>query len=126
MGIFWALLSVVIVSVSQLLLRDAMLALPSAATPWALLRHVLALQAGTAPLVVGLAGYLLSMVCWFFALRRLALSRAYALMSLSYVLVWAAAIWLPGIDEPFSWRGLGGVVSLVAGVILIFTPKSKA
>ncbi|MFG7416369.1 hypothetical protein ACG00L_27290, partial [Klebsiella pneumoniae] len=40
-------------------------------------------------LFFGLLGYLLSMVCWYFALHRLPLSKAYALLSLSYILVWA-------------------------------------
>lgn len=50
------------------------------------------------------------MVCWYFALHQLPLAKAYALLSLSYILVWAAAIWLPGWHEPFHWRSLLGVL----------------
>lgn len=75
--------------------------------------------------VFGLLGYLLSMVCWYFALHRLPLSKAYALLSLSYILVWAAAIWLPGWHEPFYWQSLLGVAIIVAGVLTIFWPVKR-
>jgi hypothetical protein len=123
MGVIWALLSVIIVSASQLMLRHGMVLLPPVSSPALWLNHLLAFQPGVLSLLGGLVGYLVSMVCWFFALRRLPLFRAYALMSLSYVLVWAAAIWLPGWHETFSWQSLTGVISLVMGVILIFWPK---
>ena len=39
-------------------------------------------------LLLGLLGYLLSVFCWYKTLHKLALSKAYALLSMSYVLVW--------------------------------------
>ncbi|KNC95408.1 4-amino-4-deoxy-L-arabinose-phosphoundecaprenol flippase subunit ArnF [Trabulsiella odontotermitis] len=125
MGIIWALLSVVLVSAAQLTLRHAMLLLPPAASPELFLQHLLHATPGTLPLFVGLLGYLASMVCWYFALHRLPLFRAYALLSFSYILVWCAAIALPGWHEPFSWRALLGVVVIVAGVMVIFTPPKR-
>ncbi|AGB77314.1 hypothetical protein D782_1299 [Enterobacteriaceae bacterium strain FGI 57] len=126
MGVIWALLSVVIVSASQLALRYAMVQLPPVASLRLFCNHLLTLQPGTLPLVAGLVGYLVSMICWFLALQRLPLSRAYALMSLSYVLVWAAAIVLPGWHESFSWLSFAGVMSLFVGVLLIFSPGPRA
>lgn len=126
MGVIWALLSVVIVSASQLALRYAMVQLPPIASPLLFADHLLTLQPGTLPLVAGLVGYLASMICWFLALQRLLLFRAYALMSLSYVLVWGAAIALPGWHETFSWLSFAGVMSLFVGVLLIFTPGPRA
>lgn len=126
MGVVWALLSVVIVSASQLALRYAMVQLPPVASPLLFCNHLLTLQPGTLPLVAGLVGYLVSMICWFLALQRLPLSRAYALMSLSYVLVWGAAIVLPGWHESFSWLSFAGVMSLFVGVLLIFSPRAGA
>ncbi len=38
-------------------------------------------------LLLGLLGYLLSVFCWYKTLHKLALSKAYALLSMSYVLV---------------------------------------
>ncbi|MDU7187541.1 MAG: 4-amino-4-deoxy-L-arabinose-phospho-UDP flippase, partial [Klebsiella sp.] len=49
----------------------------------------------------------------------------YALLSLSYILVWAAAIWLPGWHEPFHWQSLLGVLLIVAGVLTIFWPVKR-
>lgn len=85
----------------------------------AFLQHLLHFSPGLG-LFFGLLGYLLSMVCWYFALHRLPLSKAYALLSLSYILVWAA-IWLPGWHEPFYWQSLLGV-AIIAGVLTIFWP----
>ena len=126
MGLFWALMSVMLVSVAQLMLRVAMTSLPSAEQPWALVLHLLHVGDGTLMLLWGLLGYVASMACWFFALKRLPLAKAYALLSLSYMVVWLAAIWLPGWHEPFSWRGLLGVVVIVAGVITIFWPNKAS
>ncbi len=125
MGFFQALLSVLLVSMAQLTLRHAMVTLPSVTEPVALIQHLLHGRAGTLALLLGLLGYLASMVCWFFALHRLALSRACALLSLSYVLVWAAAVFLPGWNEPFRWQALAGVVTIVCGVLLIFLPQPR-
>ena len=43
----------------------------------------------------------------------------------SYILVWAAAIWLPGWHEPFYWQSLLGVTIIVAGVLTIFWPVKR-
>lgn len=58
-------------------------------------------------------------------IHRLPLSKTYALLSLSYILVWAAAIWLPGWHEPFYWQSLLGVAIIVAGVLTIFWPVKR-
>ena len=88
--------------------------------PLLLLGHLLHFESGTLGLFLGLLGYVASMACWYFALKRLPLAKAYALLSLSYMVVWLAAILLPGWHEPFSWRGLLGVVVIIAGVLTIF------
>jgi len=66
MGIFWALVSVVLVSGAQLLLRAAMLSLPPVADVTALFWHLIQLRPGTGSLFLGLCGYAASMACWFF------------------------------------------------------------
>ena len=125
MGLIWALFSVGLVSGAQLLLRSAMVELPPLTDLFTFLNHLLHLRAGTFGLAFGLLGYLLSMVCWYFALHQLPLAKAYALLSLSYILVWAAAIWLPGWHEPFHWQSLLGVLLIVAGVLTIFWPVKR-
>lgn len=124
-GIAWALLSVLLVSMAQLLLRYAMTSLPSVDVSWAFVQAVMQSQKALLVLLAGLLGYVASMACWYFALHRLALSKAYALLSLSYILVWAAAIWLPGWHEPFSLRGGLGVLMIMAGVLVIFLPARR-
>ena len=99
MGIFWGLCSVIITSAAQLSLGFAMDNLPPVMQPLAFISAVFSLSIGAFALSAGLAGYLLSVICWHKALHQLALSKAYALLSLSYVLVWVASMILPG------WRG---------------------
>lgn len=125
-GAQWALFSVLLVSVAQLLLRSAMVSLPPVSVSFDFAAQVLRPQKGTLLLVFGLLGYLASMASWYVALHRLPLSKAYALLSLSYILVWSAAIWLPGWHEPFSLRGLLGVLLIMAGVLVIFLPARPA
>ncbi|MBB1202114.1 4-amino-4-deoxy-L-arabinose-phospho-UDP flippase [Enterobacteriaceae bacterium 89] len=123
MGILWALLSVMLVSAAQLALRAAMLLLPPVDWNGELLFALLTFKPGTGLLFLGLFGYLASMICWFFALRRLPLAKAYALLSLSYIVVWGAALVLQ--NEAFSWQALAGVLLVMAGVMTIFSPQRK-
>lgn len=119
MGAALALCSVLLVSGAQLLLRWAMMNLPDAAA------MVNALSSGSAAalaLVGGLAAYVVSLCFWFLALRRIALSKACPLLSLSYVLVWGGALFLPYFQEVFHWGKLAGVALILAGLLLICWP----
>lgn len=124
-GAFWALCSVALVSIAQLLLRYAMVTLPPVGEDFSFLIALWHFAPGTGSLMLGLMGYVASMGCWYLALHRLALSKAYALLSLSYILVWGAAILLPGWGETFSWHGLAGVGFIILGVLTIFLPTRR-
>ena len=124
-GAFWALCSVVLVSAAQLLLRHAMLALPPVSDIFAFISALWHFSSGTGALMLGLMGYVASMGCWYLALHRMALSKAYALLSQLYILVWGAAILLPGWGERFSWHGLVGVGFIILGVLVIFLPRTS-
>ena len=124
-GTFWALCSVALVSIAQLLLRYAMVTLPPVGEDFSFLIALWHFAPGTGALMLGLMGYVASMGCWYLALHRLALSKAYALLSLSYILVWGAAILLPGWGETFSWHGLAGVGFIILGVLTIFLPTRR-
>ena len=117
MGLIWALMSVALVSAAQLTLRAAMTTLPSAQQPLAFLLHLLHFETGTLALLLGLLGYVASMACWFFALKRLPLAKAYALLSLNFVWVTLAArlIW----REPVSRRHWAGVALIIVGIALL-------
>ncbi len=119
MGLINVLCSVFLVSLAQLLLKFASINLHSGSLSDALF---------TAPvfaLLGGLIGYAVSMLFWFFALRRVPLGKAYAVLSLSYPAVWLAAQFIPAIAEPFLWRSLVGVVLIVSGVVIIFSGGSE-
>lgn len=125
MGYFWALMSVLLVSAAQLIMKWAMVELPPSTQFSAMLSELVSLSPGALALFAGLCAYALSMGCWFLALQRIALSKAYPLLSLSYVLVWAAAIWLPWLNESFSSGKLLGVSVIFIGLLLVCWPERK-
>lgn len=125
MGLLWGLCSVIITSAAQLSLGFAMTQLPPMQHLRAFVNALLNAEAGALILVAGLAGYLLSMICWHKALHHLALSKAYALLSLSYVLVWVASMILPGWQGSFSITALLGVLCIMAGLMIIFVPAQQ-
>lgn len=70
------------------------------------------------PLILsGLAAAFVAALAWMAALTELELSRAYPLMSLSFVLVMGLSAWL--LAEPLGPGKLAGVALIVAGTILI-------
>ncbi|WP_323636005.1 4-amino-4-deoxy-L-arabinose-phosphoundecaprenol flippase subunit ArnF [Pectobacterium polaris] len=118
-GYVWAIGSIVLASTAQVLMKSGMLALPSISiTHWPSLST---LQAGWPAVAVlfGMLCYGLSMVCWFMVLRYLPLSRAYPLISLSYAVVYLAAVFLPWLNEPMSLRKNLGVLIILLGVWLV-------
>ena len=64
MGIFWGLCSVIITSAAQLSLGFAMDNLPPMMQPLEFISAVFSLSIGAFALSAGLAGYLLSVICW--------------------------------------------------------------
>ena len=125
MGYVWALMSVLLVTCAQLMMKWAMMSLPPIDRPRELFSAFWGISPGAEILVIGLLAYVCSMACWFMALRRVALSKAYPLLSLSYVLVWAAAIWLPWLHERFSAGKLVGVGVIFIGLLLVCIPDKK-
>ena len=64
--------------------------------------------------LTGLAAWALSTLCWLFVLRTAPLSRAYGLTSLTYVLVFAAGVFL--FREPVRAVHVLGTLLIVLGV----------
>ncbi|NHW99358.1 4-amino-4-deoxy-L-arabinose-phosphoundecaprenol flippase subunit ArnF [Pseudomonas koreensis] len=125
-GIGFALASVGLVSSAQLGMRWSMTRLPQP-EQW-----LAALSAGSVDLsalavvVAAIFAYALSMLCWLAALRDLPLGRAYALLSISYALVYLLAASLPLFNEAFSFTKSLGVALVMLGVITINTRPSRA
>lgn len=102
MGLMWGLFSVIIASAAQLSLGFAASHLPPMTHLWDFIAALLAFGLDARILLLGLLGYLLSVFCWYKTLHKLALSKAYALLSMSYVLVWIASMVLPGWEGTFA------------------------
>lgn len=126
MGWLFAFCSVLLVSAAQLLLKWAMVQLPPLGQTGLFVDTLFTLSWPVLALSGGLVVYGLSMLCWVLALQRLPLSQAYPLLSLSYLLVWLGALWLPGLNEPFLWGKLAGALLILGGLLLIFSPGKNS
>lgn len=122
-GYCYAAASVALVSAAQLLLRWAMMHLPG--FDGLEVKLLLAAPLPCAALAGGLIAYGSSMVCWLYTLHYLPLSRAYPLLSLSYVLVWTGAILLPPFHEVFRWSSAAGIGLILLGLLCVNTPACK-
>lgn len=125
MGWLCALCSVLLVSAAQLLMKWAMIQLAPIERPLDFAAAIFSFSPPAQALLAGLLAYALSMLCWLLALKRLPLSRAYPLLSLSYLLVWAIALFIPSLSESFFWGKLAGGALILAGLLLIFWPDKK-
>ncbi|WP_127959397.1 4-amino-4-deoxy-L-arabinose-phosphoundecaprenol flippase subunit ArnF [Serratia microhaemolytica] len=117
--------SVLLVTLAQLLMKWGMQALPPLPrlpANWSLFS---AYPLPLTGVMLGMLAYAVSMLCWFFALRRLPLHRAYPLLSLSYVLVYLAAVTLPVFAEPLTILKTLGTLLILAGVWLIHRARPE-
>lgn len=118
-GYLWGAGSVVLVTAAQLMLKWGMMHTPLIAltdiSGQFLADHLVQLVS----VLCGLIGYVLSMLCWFFALRYLPLNRAYPLLSISYALVYIAAVFLPWLNEPATLLKTLGAGFILLGIWLI-------
>ncbi|WP_049209406.1 4-amino-4-deoxy-L-arabinose-phosphoundecaprenol flippase subunit ArnF [Serratia marcescens] len=118
-GYAWGAASVLLVTLAQLLMKWGMVQIPLmsfADVSLALIGNY------WLPLLAvggGIFGYALSMLCWFFALRYLPLNRAYPLLSVSYALVYLAAVILPWFNESATLLKTLGTLFILFGVGLI-------
>lgn len=120
--------SVVLSAAAQLLMKSGMLALngldlhASAAALPVLTTPVLQVAAWV---VSGLVLYAFSMLAWLAVLSRHQLSFAYPLLSLSYALVYIAAVLWPRLHETVSTTKTLGVMLILAGVFLVTRTRSE-
>jgi undecaprenyl phosphate-alpha-L-ara4N flippase subunit ArnF len=121
-GIACAAASVVLVSIAQLAMRWGMTRLPASEPLATLAAH----GGAVAAVLAGLACYGVSMLTWAVALRRLPLSVAYPLLSLSYVLVYLAAGLIPAFAERLSATRTLGVLLIVCGVTVLMSRATVA
>lgn len=113
-GYVFALSSVLLVTLGQLLMKWGVSHFP--------VSHSLAESLTSLPvifIVAGLVAYALSMGCWMLALAHLPLSRAYPMLSLSYVFVYCLAVVLPWYSDTWSAIRILGVGLVAFGVFLV-------
>jgi drug/metabolite transporter (DMT)-like permease len=117
MGYAWVFATIALTVYGQLVIKwrlGAYGTLPEGAGAAALFLARLLLD----PLILsGLIAAFLAALAWMAALTELELSRAYPLMSLSFVLVLALSVWLLG--EPLTAGKAAGIALIVAGTIVI-------
>ncbi|WP_145490649.1 4-amino-4-deoxy-L-arabinose-phosphoundecaprenol flippase subunit ArnF [Yersinia aleksiciae] len=124
-GYLWGVGSVVLVTVAQLMLKWGMMHTPLMSLADINLEFLVNHLTQLIAVICGLTGYALSMLCWFFALRYLPLNRAYPLLSLSYALVYLAAVLLPWFNEAATLLKTIGAVFILLGIWLISTKPIK-
>ena len=73
--------------------------------------------ASNAPILAGLACYVVSVVVWILALSRVPVSVAYPMLSVGYIVNAVAAWWLFG--EALGAQKLVGIAFIVIGVVLV-------
>lgn len=125
-GLGWGIASLLLVSAAQLLMKWGMTHMPELILDERLYSLLLNNLLAVSVVACGIAGYALSMICWFFALRKLPLNRAYSLLSLSYAIVYLAAVCLPWFNESMHWMKSLGALSILFGVWLIHSKSSTS
>ena len=68
-------------------------------------------------IISGFLGAFLASLAWMIAMTKFELSHAYPFMSLNFIVVFFASVWL--LNEPFTWAKCLGVTFIVLGTIII-------
>lgn len=121
--------SILLTSVAQLLFRAAMSHAGGerdgvGLAAWAMLNALP--PPAMLMLVIGLSCYALSMLAWIIALSRFDVSVAYPALSVSYVLVYCGAVYLPWLQESSSPLKLAGIATIAVGVFLVASSGSRS
>lgn len=127
-GWVWLSISVALVSIAQLVLKYAMQQIPAGggvAAYFVLLRPDYFVRADL-PILIGIASYVASVLCWIGTLSRLPLSMAYPSLALSYLLVYLGAVLLPVFHETGGLVRLAGIAMVIFGVWLVSLPGRQA
>lgn len=126
-GYFWGISSVILITFAQLCLKAGVTLLPEFKLnhQWMDVNWLFENRQAFGLIFIGLIGYAISMFFWLFALKFLALSKAYPLISLSYVLVYLSAVTLPWFNESATLVKFVGVVFILLGIWIISRPEIK-
>jgi undecaprenyl phosphate-alpha-L-ara4N flippase subunit ArnF len=121
-GIAHLATSIVASALAQLFMKAGMVALhaqdQALGSMIDILSALLFSEAG-AWVIGGLFCYGVSIVAWLRVLSTYALSYAYPMLGISYILVYVGAVIWPRLAEPVSIPRLGGILLVVAGIMLV-------
>lgn len=129
-GYAWIGGSIALVTLAQLGMKIGMSHLPNLEALWTSLstlavNTLLGYWPWLALIGSGILAYGVSMWCWLNALRHLPLSRAYPLLSISYVTVYVVAVMTPILHEVFKVQHLIGIAMILLGVSVINMCKTS-
>ena len=122
-AVFLLISSILLTTVAQLLMKTGMMGLGELSFSFDFIQQLLSYKKLNSFLIIfsGLGCYGLSMIAWIGVLTRIRLSIAYPFLSVSYILVYLAAMVLPWFNESISISllRLSGIVLISIGLIMI-------
>ncbi len=126
-AVYLLIASILLTSCAQLLMKMGMMGLGKLSFNLHYFQQVLAFEKPVSLLFIfiGLACYSISMIAWIGVLTRIKLSVAYPFLSLSYILVYLAAITLPWFNESISIFRLSGILFICIGLFMITRSHSN-
>lgn len=116
------LVSVTLIAAGQLFMRRGMLEfgeIDSFAAFVNLVWSGLAAPSTIAYVWAGMIVYAAAVMVWLQVLSRMALSLAFPMMSISYVLVYLGAAFWPALAEPIGWYRIAGTTLIMLGVGMV-------
>ncbi|WP_158367168.1 4-amino-4-deoxy-L-arabinose-phosphoundecaprenol flippase subunit ArnF [Candidatus Williamhamiltonella defendens] len=118
----YGLISVLLASFAQLLLKWGMMDLPKTEMIEINLSFVINHTHALMAIVLGLLVYVTAMLFWFFTLRYLPIHQAYPFISMSYALVYLAAVSLSCFNETATILKTLGVGLILLGIWIVVFP----
>ena len=120
-AVFLLISSILLTTVAQLLMKTGMMGLGELSFSFDFIQELFSYKKLNSFLIIfsGLGCYGLSMIAWIGVLTRIRLSIAYPFLSVSYILVYLAAMVLPWFNESISILRLSGIVLISIGLIMI-------
>lgn len=102
-------------ALGQLLMKLGLQSLPFG-DYGAMLKSLLYNQGAALFIIAGIFSYVVSMIVWVHALKNTELNKAYPVLSLGYVVVYLAAAFWPGLQEPLTIQKTLGITFIIFGV----------
>lgn len=125
MGIVYTGMTIAVLggAIGQLLMKSGMQALPYGEYS-AMLNSLLFHPTQALLIISGIFCYVISMIVWVHTLKNNRLSKAYPVLSLGYVIVYFAASYWPGLNEPLTIQKTLGISLILLGVWITQTNSS--